>query len=271
MNNVEKLIEKLINLGVDAGTKLLVCLLILVVGTKIINAIVNGLRKEHKWSKLDPSVKSFLVSFINVGLKTVLFVTLLGILGVPMTSIITIIGSAGVAIGLALQGGLSNLAGGIMLLIFKPFKVGDFIEANGKSGTVKSITLFYTTISSLENITIQMPNGSLSNSMIINYSAMKKRMVNQIISVSYDSDIEKVKKVITKVINDLDNSLKDEPILVKLSAHNSSSLDFTVRFWIENKLYWETYWEFMEKVKIALTKNKIEIPYPQMDVHLKKQ
>ena len=269
MSKVEKLLEKLFDLGVDAGTKILICLVILIVGTKVINVIVKGLKKEHKMSKIDKSVKSFLVSFINIGLKVILFVTILSILGVPMTSIITVIGSAGVAIGLALQGGLSNLAGGIMILIFKPFKIGDFIEANGKSGTVKSITLFYTTISSLENITIQMPNGTLSNSMIINYSAMNKRMVNQTISVSYDSDIEKVKKVITKVINDLEGSLKEEPILVKLSAHNSSSLDFIVRFWINNDIYWDTYWEFMEKVKIALTKNKIEIPYTQMDVHIK--
>lgn len=270
MSNVEKLVEKLIDLGVDAGTKLLISIIILVVGTKIINAIVKGLKKEHKMSKIDPSVKSFLISFMNIGLKVVLFVTILSILGVPMTSIITVIGSAGVAIGLALQGGLSNLAGGIMILIFKPFKVGDFIEANGKSGTVKSITLFYTTVNTLENIVVQMPNGTLSNSMIINYSAMKKRMVNQTISVSYNSDIEKVKKVITKVINDLDNTLKDEPIVVKLVAHNSSSLDFVARFWIDNKLYWDTYFEFMEKVKIALNKNNIEIPYQQMDVHIKK-
>lgn len=270
MNQAEKLIEKLINLGIDIGTKLLISIIILIIGTKIINALVNSLRKEHKWGKMESSVKSFLISFINIGLKIILFVTILGILGVPMTSIIAIIGSAGVAIGLALQGGLSNLAGGIMILIFKPFKVGDFIEANGKSGTVKSITLFYTTINSLENIVIQMPNGSLSNSVIVNYSAMKKRMVNETISVSYDSDIEKVKKVITKTINDLDNVLKEEPILVRLKAHNASSIDFVVRFWVDNKIYWDTYFDFMEKVKIALNKNKIEIPYPQMDVHIKK-
>ncbi len=270
MSKAEKLIGKLIDLGVDTGTKLIVSIIILIFGIKIINLLVKGLKKEHKWSKLDASVKGFLISFMSIGLKTILFVTILGILGVLMKSILAVIGSAGVAIGLALQGGLSNLAGGIMLLIFKPFKVGDFIEANGKSGTVKSISLFYTTINSLENIVIQMPNGSLSNSLIINYSAMKKRMVNEIISVSYDSDIEKVKKVITSVINDMDNVLKEEPILVRLKAHNSSSIDFAVRFWVENKLYWDTYFDFMEKVKVALNKNRIEIPYPQMDVHIKK-
>ena len=270
MDKVEKIIEKLIDLGVDAGTRILICIVILIVGTKIINVIINGLRKEHKMTKIDSSVKGFLISFANIGLKVILFVTVLGILGVPMTSIITVLGSAGVAIGLALQGGLSNLAGGIMILIFKPFKVGDFIEANGKSGTVKSISLFYTTINSLENIVIQMPNGSLSNSVVVNYSAMKKRMVNQIISVSYDSDIEKVKKVITNVINDLDGTIKEDPIMVKLMSHNSSSLDFVCRFWINNSEYWDTYFEFMEKVKVALSKNKIEIPYQQMDVHIKK-
>ena len=270
MNKIEKLVEKLIDLGVDSGTKLLISIVVLLIGIKLINLIIKEFKKEHKLAHIDPSVKTFLVSFLNVGLKIILFVTVLGILGVPMTSIIAIIGSAGVAIGLALQGGLSNLAGGIMLLIFKPFKVGDFIETNGRSGTVKSITLFYTTINTLENIVVQLPNGTLANSAITNYSAMKKRMVNETISVSYDSDIEKVKKVINKTILDLENSLKEEPILVRLKAHNSSSIDFVVRFWIDNKLYWDTYFEFMEKVKINLTKNKIEIPYPQMDVHIKK-
>ena len=270
MSNIEKIVEKLINLGVDAGTKILISLIILIIGNKIINLIVKGLKKEHKMSKIDKSVKSFLVSFVNIGLKVILFVTILGIIGVPMTSIITVIGSAGVAIGLALQGGLSNLAGGIMLLIFKPFKVGDFIEADGKSGTVKSITLFYTTIQTIENVVVQIPNGGLSNTSIINYSAMDKRQVNETISVSYNSDIEKVKKVITKTIMDLDNSLKEEPILVRLKKHNSSSIDFVVRFWINNDVYWDTYFDFMEKVKVALNKNKIEIPYPQMDVHITK-
>lgn len=267
---MEKYIDKLIDLGINYGLKLLVCIIILIIGSKLINLLVKFLKKEHKFSKIDASVKSFLISFISASLKILLFITMLGILGIPMTSLITLLGSAAVAIGLALQGGLSNLAGGVMLLIFKPFKVGDYIEANGNEGTVKSITLFYTTIVTIDNRVIQIPNGGLSNSSITNYSTMKNRMINQIISVSYNSDIEKVKKVITDVINKLEFTLKDEPIMVRLKTHNTSSIDFVVRFWVLGADYWNSYFDFMEKVKIALSKNKIEIPYPQMDVHIVK-
>ncbi len=267
---MDKIINKLQNIGIDFGIKIVVFILILLIGFKISNVIIKLINKGKGFNKLENSVKTFISSFLNILFKILILITGFTYLGVPMTSITAIFTSASLAIGLALQGGLTNMVGGLLILIFKPFKVGDFIEANGKSGTVKSITLFYTTINSLENIVIQMPNGSLSNSVIVNYSAMKKRMVNETISVSYDSDIEKVKKVITKTINDLDNVLKEEPILVRLKTHNASSIDFVVRFWVDNKIYWDTYFDFMEKVKIALNKNKIEIPYPQMDVHIKK-
>lgn len=187
-----------------------------------------------------------------------------------MTSLITILGSAAVAIGLALQGGLSNLAGGLMILIFKPFKVGDYIEANGKEGTVKSISLFYTSIITIDNKVIQLPNGGLSNTPITNYTMNKKRLLDVIISVSYKSNIDKTKKVIIDTLNSIDTILKDESILVRLKTHNSSSLDFVVRAWVNTPDYWNTYYEFMEEVKKNLDKNKIEIPYPQMDVHITK-
>lgn len=267
---MEKILDKLTNMGIDFGIKLLICIIVLIVGSRLINMLTKFLRKEHRFSKLDPGVKGFLVSFISIALKVLLFVTILSILGVPMTSLVTIIGSAAVAIGLALQGGLSNLAGGLMILIFRPFKVGDFIEAEGKSGTVESISLFYTTIHTIENIVVQIPNGTLSNTLIINYSAMEKRMVNEIISVSYNSDIEKVKKVITDVIKSIDYLLEEEPIFVRLKTHNTSSIDFTARFWVKTEDYWNAYFDFMEKVRIALKKNNIEIPYTQMDVHIKK-
>lgn len=267
---MEKYLEKLIDISVSVAGKLLVSILILFVGIKLINLLIKYLKKEHKFAKIDASVKSFLISFISTLLKTLLFITILGILGIPMTSLITILGSAAVAVGLALQGGLSNLAGGVMLLIFKPFKVGDYIEANNYEGTVKSITLFYTTINTVDNRVIQIPNGGLSNSAITNYSTMKTRMINQIISVSYNSDIEKVKKIITKVINSLDLVIKEESILVRLKTHNTSSIDFIVRFWVNSSDYWNVYYDFMENVKVAFNKNKIEIPYPQMDVHILK-
>ena len=186
-----------------------------------------------------------------------------------MASIVTIVGSCAVAIGLALQGGLSNIAGGLMLLIFKPFKVGDFISTNGMDGTVKTISIFYTTIVTVDNKIIQLPNGALSNSNIINYSANKTRRVDLDISVSYDSDIEKVKKVLTKILDNQELVLQEEEKFVRLKSHGSSALVFTVRSWVETPNYWTVYFDLMETIKKEFDKNKIEIPYEQVDVHMK--
>ena len=266
---MEGFLNKLIGIGVDYGGRLLIGIIVLIIGSKLIKILDKSFKKDHKYSKLDKEVKQFLAGFINIALKVLLFITILSILGIPMTSLITILGSAAVAIGLALQGGLSNLAGGLMLLIFKPFKDGDFIEAEGQSGTVDSISLFYTTIITVDNKVVHLPNGGLSNSVVVNYTANEKRMLNVDISVSYDSNIDKVKKIITDTLNSIDKVIKDEPMLIRLKTHNASSLDFVVRAWINTPDYWEVYYEFMEKVKKNFDKNKIEIPYQQLDVHVK--
>lgn len=268
---MEKVLEKLIEGGTDLCIKLVISIIILLIGNKIIKAIEKMLKKEKKFSKLeDPSVKSFVISFITISLKLLLFVTVLSIVGIPMTSLITILGSCAVAVGLALQGGLSNLAGGIMLLIFKPFTIGDYIEANGKEGTVKSISLFYTTIVGIDNVVTQLPNGTLSNSSITNYNACKKRMLNITYDVSYDSDIDKVKKVLQEVIDEEDKIIKDDPIRIAVKSHNESSIGIVFRAWTLTSDYWDVYFRIMENVKKKFDKNNIEIPYPQMDVHMKK-
>lgn len=268
---MEKMLEKLIEGGTDLCIKLVISIIILLIGNKIIKVVENMLKKEKKFSKLeDPSVKSFVISFITISLKLLLFVTVLSIIGIPMTSLITILGSCAVAVGLALQGGLSNLAGGIMLLIFKPFTIGDYIEANGKEGTVKSISLFYTTIVGIDNVVTQLPNGTLSNSNITNYNACEKRMLNIIYDVSYDSDIDKVKKVLQEVIDEEDKIIKDDPIRIAVKSHNDSSIGIVFRAWTLTSDYWDVYFRVMENVKKKFDKNNIEIPYPQMDVHMKK-
>ena len=268
---MEKMLEKLIEGGTDLCIKLVISIIILLIGNKIIKVVENMLKKEKKFSKLeDPSVKSFVISFITISLKLLLFVTVLSIIGIPMTSLITILGSCAVAVGLALQGGLSNLAGGIMLLIFKPFTIGDYIEANGKEGTVKSISLFYTTIVGIDNVVTQLPNGTLSNSNITNYNACKKRMLNITYDVSYDSDIDKVKKVLQEVIDEEDKIIKDDPIRIAVKSHNDSSIGIVFRAWTLTSDYWDVYFRVMENVKKKFDKNGIEIPYPQMDVHMKK-
>ena len=157
-----------------------------------------------------------------------------------------------------------------MILIFKPFKIGDYIEVNDKEGTVKSITMFYTTITTFDNKVIQLPNGNLSNSNITNYTANKKRRIDIDISVSYDSNIDKVKKIITEVLSSNELILQEENNFVRLSKHADSALVFTVKAWTKTENYWDVYFDLMEDIKKVLDKNKIEIPFPQMDVHINK-
>ena len=194
----------------------------------------------------------------------------LTIVGVPIASLITVIGSCAVAVGLALQGGLSNIAGGLMILIFKPFQVGDYIKANDLEGTVKSITMFYTTITTIDNKVIQLPNGNLTNSNITNYNTNPTRRVDLEICVSYDSDIDKVKKVLKSVVDKNEKILKDDRNLIRLMKHDSSSLNFAVRSWVKTEDYWDVYYDLMENIKKSFDENNIEIPFPQMDVHLDK-
>lgn len=261
--------KELLEKAFDLGVQLVIALLLLVIGFKIIKVIEKNLKKEHKMSKLDKSVKSFLISILSVALKTLLFVIAASIIGIPTTSFITILGSAGVAIGLALQGGLSNLAGGLMLLIFKPFKVGDYIESGSVQGTVKSITMFYTNLTTVDNKIVHLPNGTLSNNTIINYNANAERRLDLEFNVSYDTKIEKVKKVINEVIDNCEYVLTDKDITVRLYKHADSSLTYVVKVWVKTENYWDALYYFEEEVKEAFDKNKIEIPYPQLDIHQK--
>lgn len=267
---MENFFEKIANGGTDFLIDLIVSLLILIVGFKIVGMLEKSFKKEHKFSKLDPSVKSFIVSFIIIGLKVLLCIMALTNLGVPSATIVTLFGSCALAVGLALQGGLSNLAGGLMILIFKPFKVGDYISANGYEGYVKGITMFYTCLVSLDNKVLQLPNGNLSNSEITNYTMNKLRMLDISVSVSYDSDIKKVKDVLSKVANSYDLILKNKDINIRLKEMADSSLIFIFRAWVNTDDYWTAYYDINELIKESLDKNKIEIPYPQMDIHMKK-
>lgn len=261
--------KELLEKAFDLGIQLVIALLVLFIGFKIINIIEKRLKKEHKMSKLDASVKSFLISLLCISLKIMLFIVAASIVGIPTTSFITILGSAGIAIGLALQGGLSNLAGGVMILIFKPFKVGDFIESGDKMGTVKSITMFYTNLVTPDNKVIHLPNGTLSNNTIINYSANPTRRLDLEFNVSYDTKIDKVKKVINEVFDKSKYILQDNERTIRLSKHADSSLTFVARGWVKSENYWDALFELEEEVKEAFDKNNIVIPYPQLDIHQK--
>lgn len=268
LNNLEEIIKNLAVKSSDLLVNLVIALIVMIIGFKIINVLESKLKKPHKFSKLDASVKTFIISFITIALKIVLMVIVLSIVGVPMASLVTIVGSCAVAIGLALQGGLSNIAGGLMILIFKPFKVGDYIVSNGLEGTVKSITMFYTTITTFDNKVIQLPNANLSNSNIINVSANKTRRVDLEISVSYNTDIDKVKKVVGDILNKHELILQDKEKVVRLKNHAESALIFTVRSWVLSENYWSVYFDLMESIKKSFDKNNIEIPYNQLDVHM---
>lgn len=267
---MEKILEKLIDLGFKVGINIVYSILILVIGFKIIKFIIRIIEKGKAFQKLEKSVQSFIKSFVSILLKIVVLVAVLNVLGVPMTSVVTILGSAGLALGLALQGGLSNIAGGITILIFKPFKIGNYIKTGTEEGTVSSITVFHTTLTTLDNKEVVLPNGNLANSVIINYSANDKRRLDLNFSVDYKTKIEKVKNILQNIADNSKFVIQNEEKIIRLLDLSDSSVIFTMRVWVKTSDYLNASFELKEEVKNEFDKEKISIPYPQMDVHLKK-
>ena len=267
--NWETILHNLIQLATTWGIKLLGAIIVLVVALKVIGWLKKFIKKSPKLDKLDPGVRSFLGSFVSIALYIMLVIVIAGMIGIPATSFITILASCGVAIGLALQGSLSNFAGGLMILIFKPFKVGDYIEVCGESGTVSEISVVYTVILTIDNKSITIPNGTLTNSVIKNYTAENLRRVDLNIDTSYDNDIEQVKAVIAKLAEEHPLALAEPAPQIRVKTHSSSSLTYVVRVWCKTEDYWALYFDLVEGIKKAFDENGIEIPYPQMDVHVK--
>ena len=267
--NWESILNKLVDLATSWGIKLLAALVILVVGLKLINWLKKWLQNSPKLDKLDQGLRSFLCSFSAIALYAVLVITIASVLGIPATSFLTILASCGVAIGLALQGSLSNFAGGLMILFFKPFKVGDFIEASGETGVVQEISVVYTVLLTLDNKRVTIPNGSLTNSVIENYSAEELRRVDLTFNTDYSADVEQVKAILNKLACGHPLALQSPAPFVRLSAHSDSALTYTVRVWCKNADYWDVYFDLTEGAKKAFDENGIQIPYPQMDVHVK--
>ncbi len=266
----ESITSLLSEFAASFGVKLLGAILIFIVGLKLTSWISKWIRNSEKLLKLDTSLRSFMASFIRIVLYIVLIITVAMLLGVPATSFITILASCGVAIGLALQGSLSNFAGGLMILFFKPFKVGDFIEASGEMGTVVEISVVYTELLTVDNKRITMPNGTLTNSVIKNYSSEALRRVDLNFSVAYDSSDSEVKRLITDVIEAHPLALKDPEPFVRSSAHADSAVVYTARIWCKNEDYWTVYFDVLENVKAAFDRNNVQIPFPQVDIHVTK-
>lgn len=264
-----KVLPAAFDLVTSVGMKLLVAVLIFVVGFFVIKSVTKFVKKSPKLEKMDPGVRSFTASFLSIALYIVLFVTIAAVVGIPIASLLTVLASCGVAIGLALQGALSNFAGGILILLFKPFKVGDYIEASGGEGVVQEITVVYTVILTVDNKRVTIPNGALTNAVIKNYSAEETRRVDLTFNTATGCDIEKTRQVIQDVIALHPLALKDPAPFVRLSAHKESSLEFTTRIWVKSADYWTVYFDMREAIEVAFAKNGIETPYPQLDVNVK--
>jgi small conductance mechanosensitive channel len=258
----------LLEMVTSFGLKLIGALVVLVVGLKLIKWIRKFLLNSNKLSKLDDGIRTFMASFAGIALYILLFITVAMVLGVPTTSFITVLASCGVAIGLALQGSLSNFAGGIMILLFKPFKVGDYIEAAGEAGTVTEISVVYTILLTPDNKRITIPNGSITNSVIENYSAEPLRRVDFTFSTAYDSDVEQVKALIVDELRRHSLTLEEPTPQVRLSKHGESALEFTARVWCNAEDYWTVYFDITERIKQVFDENGITIPYSQVDVHI---
>jgi small conductance mechanosensitive channel len=258
----QKWIDKGIELGSEYGLKVIGAIIIWIVGSWVIRKLMRILGKVMTKSNYEESLQKFLRNLAGWSLKVLLIVVIMGNLGIQTTSFAAILAAAGLAIGLALQGSLSNFAGGVLLMIFKPFKIGDLIEAQGERGTVKQIEIFTTKIISAQNKLVIIPNGTLSNGTITNYTSEGILKVFHTIGVSYDADIKQTKEVLLKVLSSQEKVLDDPAPFVEVSALADSSVNFAVRPSVLAEDYWEVYYATLEKAKEALDAAGIEIPYP---------
>ncbi len=269
---MKRLSNWVLNDGIDMGVKLIIGILVIIIGFKLINNISKKFLKFAELKAIDVTIVKFLKSFINISLKCILILIIVGgYWDVKLSGFAAILASAGVAIGLALQGSLSNFAGGFIILFLRPFKVGDYIQAAGFEGTVEQIGVFYTNLATIDNKVVMIPNGTLSNGSLINYSAKETRRVDLVFSVAYDSELLKVRRVLKEIV-DAHKLVLDKPEpFIGLIQHNASSLDFAVRVWVKNSDYWTVYFDLLESVKTRFDEEGIDIPYPQMDLHLKNE
>ncbi|MDP8240563.1 MAG: mechanosensitive ion channel [Candidatus Hatepunaea meridiana] len=250
--------------------KLLLAILTLIIGSWAIKILVKVLRKSMRSMDVDVSMRRFLLSIVSILLKVVLLISVMSMIGVQMTSFIAILGAAGLAVGLALQGSMSNFAGGVLITLFKPFKVGDVIEAQGYIGSVHEIQIFNTILKTPDNKTIVIPNGGLSNGSLTNYSSEPTRRVDLTIGIGYDDDIKKAKEVIDGLIEKDTRILKEPAPFIRVAELGDSSVNFAVRVWCNSADYWNIFFDLTEQIKLAFDTNGISIPFPQSDVHVYK-
>ncbi len=246
-------------------------ILTVVIGLVIIRWVTEKLTNIIEKTSFDPNLKPFIASLINALLKVLLVLSVIGILGIDTSSFVAVIAAAGFAIGLAFQGSLANFAGGVLLLTLRPFKVGDFIEANGYNGTVQAVQILYTELVTPDNKVIYIPNGNISNASIVNYSVKDTRRVDFKFGVGYETDSDHVISVLMEIVSHHALILKEPEPFVRMSEHGDNALVYTVRAWVNASDYWTVYFDIIETVKKRFDEEGISIPYPQIDVHIGKK
>ncbi|PIF05451.1 MAG: mechanosensitive ion channel protein MscS [Draconibacterium sp.] len=268
--NFQEIIDKAPDYLIPFALKLVGAIAIWIIGIRVIKFLSGRIKKILDKRETEEALKSFLDSLLNIVLKVILIVSILGILGVKMALFITIIGAAGLAIGMALSGTLQNFAGSMVILMFKPFKVGDLIEAQGHKGFVKEIQIFNTILKTPDNKTVVIPNGGLSNSSMTNYSTEPKRRVDWVFGIAYGDDTYLAEKIIKQICAEDSRIFKDPEPFVVISELADSSVNLTVRTWVKTEDYWGVYFDMNKKVYKTFEQQGINIPFPQMDVHLQK-
>jgi small conductance mechanosensitive channel len=266
--NFQKLYDGAVDFIWAVGPNLLLAIVVLLVGLWIIKLLTRGTQKALSKAEIDPSLSRFMLSLINLGLKVLLLISVAGMVGIATTSFVAVLGAIGLAVGFALQGSLANFAGGVLILLFKPFRVDDVIEAQGFLGKVYAIQIFNTVLKTFDNKTIIIPNGALSNGSIMNFSSEKQRRVDMSFGIGYGDDIKKAKEILTDLISNDPRVLKEPAPMIVVSELGESSVNFAVRAWVEAADYWPLYFEMQEKVKMTFDEKGISIPFPQRDVHL---
>ncbi|MDX1480044.1 MAG: mechanosensitive ion channel [Woeseiaceae bacterium] len=262
------LLEKAQSLGVDFGIKLVVALVIFFLGRMVAKIISNGIRKVMHKQEVDKILESFVSNLVYWLLMTFVIIAAINQLGIQTASLIAIIGAAGLAVGLALQGSLSNFAAGVLIVLFRPYRVGDFIEAAGISGSVEQVQILTTILKTPDNKKIIVPNSEIMSSIITNYSANETRRVDMVFGVSYSDDLDKVREILRELVDADERILKEPECVIKVSQLGDSSVNFICRPWVKTSDYWAVNWELTEAVKKRFDEEGISIPFPQRDVHV---
>lgn len=264
---INELIDKGIDLGVEAGKSIVIAIIIYFVGKALISFVNGMLGKMLDRKKVDPTIQTFLKSLVNILLMVLLIISVVSALGVNTTSFAALLASAGVAVGMALSGNLQNLAGGIVVLLFRPFKVGDYIEAQGTGGTVSEIQIFHTILTTPDNKKIFLPNGALSSGNIINYSKEPLRRVDFTVAVEYGANVDNVRKVLLELISKDERILHDPAPFVALGSLAESCANMTIRVWVKSENYWDVFFDTNERIYSEFNKHGIQFPFPQLTVH----